>query len=102
MGNKPNITFNEFCHKICDRLYEPKLPKDKQCTGYYQLLKMVDEDIKPASIKEIKDWENDSSKIYETPDIKYLRFLHPLLRPFVIENWNQIRLMKRDNFIKRK
>ena len=48
------LTFNEFCHKNCDGLYEPRLSEDKQCTGYIQLKKMVVENITPASLKEIE------------------------------------------------
>jgi len=48
--NMKNLTFNEFCHKYCDGMYEPKLPQEAQCTGYIQLKKMVVEHIDPASL----------------------------------------------------
>lgn len=94
--NVKNLTFNEFCYKCCDRLYEPELPEFSQGTGYTQLKRMVIENITPASIKEIERWENNPTKeeLFSEPHIKYLRFLHPVLRPFIIENWDKIKLMK--------
>ena len=58
--------------------------------------RMVIENITPASIKEIERWENNPTKeeLFSKPHIKYLRFLHPVLRPFIIENWDKIKLMK--------
>jgi hypothetical protein len=90
-----NLTFNEFCHKYCDGLYEPRLSEDKQCTGYTQLKKMVIENIEPASLEEIDRWGNTptTEELFSEPDIKYLRFLHPLLRPYVIENWQTIKTL---------
>lgn len=91
-------TFNEFCRKNCDRLYDPKFPDDAQCTGYHQLKKMVIEQIEPASLDEIKRWENNPTEeeLISIPDIKYLRFLHTNLRAFIIENWNEIKNLKID------
>lgn len=68
----------------------------KNHTGYILLKKMVVENITPASLDEIKTWENSPTKeqLFSTPDIKYLRFLHPILRPYIIENWNIIKSMK--------
>jgi hypothetical protein len=90
------LTFKEFCHKCCDGLYEPRLPEDAQCTGYKELKKMVVEKITPASLDEIKRWETipTSKELFTTPDIKYLRFLHPVLRPYIIDNWEEIRKME--------
>lgn len=90
------LTFNEFCHINCYGLYEPRLSEDKQCTGYIQLKKMVVENITPASLKEIEQWENKPNivELLSTPDIKYLRFLHPLLRPYIIENWDAIKKLR--------
>lgn len=90
------ITFNEFCADSCDKMYELRLPQESQSTGYLQLKKMVIENITPASLKEINKWENSptSEEFFSIPDIKYLRFLHPLLRPIIINNWNQIKGMK--------
>ena len=87
------LTFNEFCHKFCDGLYEPRLPQESQCTGYTQLKKMVIEQIDPASLTEINRWENNPTKkeLSSEPDIKYLRFLHPILRSYVIEHWQTIK-----------
>ncbi len=89
------LTFNEFCHKCCDGMFEPRLPQDAQCTGYIELKRMVVEDIKPASLDEIERWETNptSEELFTIPDIKYLRFLHPLLRPYIIENWEVIKTL---------
>lgn len=91
-----NITFNEFCRKYCDGMYEPRLPQEAQCTGYIQLKKMVVEQIEPASLQEISRWEQSPTdeELKLIPDIKYLRFLHPTLRPLVIENWDIIKLLE--------
>ena len=35
------MTFDKFCHKCCDRMYDPKLPQEAQCTGYHMLKKMA-------------------------------------------------------------
>ena len=89
------LTFNEFCHKYLDGMYEPKLPQEAQCTGYIQLKRMVVEQIEPASIEEIDRWETSPTpdELFLKPDIKYLRFLHPLLRPYIIENWELIKTL---------
>ena len=86
------ITFDEFCHQICDGLYDPKFPLESQCTGYKQLLKMISESIEPASLEEMKRWEKHPTleELLSTPHIKYLRFLHFNLRPYIIEHWDGI------------
>ena len=90
------LTFNEFCVEYLDRMYEPRLPQEQQSTGYLQLKKMVVENITPASLSEIDRWENNPTddELFSIPDIKYLRFLHPLLRPIIVENWSRIKRMK--------
>lgn len=94
MNNK--LTFNEFCHKSCDGLYEPRLPLECQSNGYKMLKKMVVDKISPASLEEIKRWETNPTidEYFGTPDIKYLRFLHVLLRPLIIEHWDKIKEME--------
>ena len=88
-----DITFNEFCEKYCDGLYDQKFTYEEKCTGYIQLKKMVTENICPASLKEIERWENEPTheEVFSIPDIKYLRFLHPNLRPYIIGNWKKIK-----------
>ena len=88
--------FNDFCVEDCDRLFTPNIPIEQQSTGYLQLRKMVVEQIEPASLEEIKRWEEMPTKeeLFSIPDIKYLRFLHTLLRPFIIENWNYIKTLE--------
>jgi len=90
------ITFNEFCHENCDGLYDPNFTDEEQCTGYKLLKKMLVEKISPASLREIERWENrpTNKEKLSVPDIKYLRFLHPLLRTFVVENWLDIITLK--------
>lgn len=91
-----NITFNEYCVKFLDRMYTPELPDEQQSTGYLQLKKMIKEKITPASLEEIKNWENNPNvqELIVTPDIKYMRFLHPILREYVIKNWKTIKQLK--------
>lgn len=90
------LTFNEFCAEYLDRMYEPRLLQEQQSTGYLQLKKMVVGNITPASLSEIDRWENNPTdeELFSIPDIKYLRFLHPLLRPIIVENWSRIKRME--------
>lgn len=71
-----------------------------ESSGASQLNKMIEEGIEPASLEEMKRWEtNPTPEEYRSaPDIKYLRFLHPLLRVYVIENWNEIKKNKHEGF----
>ena len=94
--NINSLTFNEFCHKYYDGLYDPLFSEEEQCSGYKQLRKMVVEKIKPASLEEIKRWEENPTleEMFSVPEIKYLRFLHPLLRPLVIKDWEVIKNLK--------
>lgn len=91
-----NYTFNDFCIKYLDRIYTPKLSDEEQSTGYLQLKKMIKEGITPASKEEINRWENTPTveELTSAPDIKYLRFLHPLTRAYVIEYWDTIKMLK--------
>lgn len=96
MTTVKKLTFDEFCFKIFGGLYEPGKPQKAQCTGYTLLKKMVVEQIEPASLEEINRWENAPTieELYSVPDIKYLRFLHPLLRLYVIEHWQTIKALE--------
>ena len=95
MNNMKKLTLNEFCCKCCDGMYEPRLPQEAQGAGYIQLKKMVIEQIEPASLDEINRWENTPTdeELFSKPNIKYLRFLHTLLRPYIIENWQTIKTL---------
>lgn len=86
------ITFDEFCNKICDGLYDPKFPLEVQCSGYKDLRKMVIENIRPASMEEINRWENNptTEELLSPPDIRYMRSIHPNLRAYLIGNWDDI------------
>ena len=90
------LTFNEFCYRFCDGLYDPKLPEDEQSTGYVELKKMVVENITPSSLDEIKRWVKNptNEELISTTNVKYLTFLHPILRSYVIEHWDIIKTMK--------
>lgn len=87
------MTFNDFCITNLDGLYTPNLPDDQQSSGYIYLRHMVEHQIAPAPIYEIERWELRPTlkELMSTPDIKYLRFLHPLLRTYVINNWDVIK-----------
>lgn len=92
------LTFNDFCYKILDRMYEPRLSYEQQCTGYKLLRKMVEENITPATKEEYKRWRTNPTieELLSTPDIKYLTFLHELVRPIIIEHWDKIKKLKLD------
>jgi len=95
---KTPMTFNEFCHKICDGLYDPRFPDESQCSGYTRLKQMVLDGLSPASREELQRWEENPT--YEesltVANTKYLRFLNPVLRPFIIDHWEQIKRLKID------
>jgi hypothetical protein len=89
------MTFKYFCYAFLDGLYDPLFTEDKQCTGYHQLKKMVKEGIAPASHEEVQHWRETPTlvEVFKSPDIKYLNFLHPLVRPVVINNWPAIKAL---------
>lgn len=89
------MTFNEFCQKKCDDMYNPKLSQDEQCTGYYQLKKMVQENITPATLEETERWRTNPTieELVSISDIKHLQFLHVNLRPYIIDNWDYIKTL---------
>jgi hypothetical protein len=92
------LTFDEFCFMFCDKLYNPMLHDTAQCTGYHELKKMVMKNISPATLEEMKDFEEKPTfeQLFSAPDIKYLRFLHPNVRPFVVKHWEIIKNLKID------
>jgi len=85
-------TFNEFCERWCDGLYDSKTPMELQCTGYKELRRMVVQGIKPSTVEEIERWEQSptTKELFSSPDAKYLRFIHPILRLQIIHNWEWI------------
>jgi hypothetical protein len=72
-------------------MYTPGLPDEVQCSGYILLKKMVMEKITPASHKAVARYLKDGKGLMKPPQLKHLYFLHPLLRPFVIDHWDVIR-----------
>lgn len=88
-----NVTFNEFCIENLDSFYTPNIAEENQCTGYKELKRMIKEGIEPASEEETERWEKNPTweEYYSVPNIKYLRFLHPILRPYIINNWKFIK-----------
>jgi hypothetical protein len=95
---KKPMSFNDFCYKILDGMYEPRLPYENQCTGYKLLRKMVMDDITPATKEEYDRWKNNPTmeELLSTPDLKYLTFLHELTRPIIREHWNKIKQLNID------
>lgn len=98
------LTFNNFCRYACDGMYTPGIPEKEQCTGYKKLKEMVVNQIEPASLEEMERWEKNPTQeeLWSVPDIKYMRFIHPNLRPFIIHNWNIIKDLEieTDNYFK--
>lgn len=90
------LTFNQFCATYLDRMYTPGLPDEQQSTGYLQLKRMVVEGITPATVIEAARWETNPTdeELLSTPDVKYLRFLHPCLRTMIIQQWDKIKNLK--------
>lgn len=89
-------SFNDFCYKVLDGLYDPKFEYDAQCTGYKLLREMVEKNITPASNDECERWRLNPTKeeLLAKPDIKYLTFLHELLRPVIIKHWDEIKTLE--------
>lgn len=89
------MTFNQFCEYYCDGLYDSRLSEDAQCTGYLELKLLVLSGDSPASLEEMSRWEKfpNSQELLSKPAKKYLRFLHPLLRPLIIDNWESIKTL---------
>jgi hypothetical protein len=85
-------TFDRFCNEICDGLYDPKFPLESQSSGYRELVKMIRDGIGPASLEEMRRWEETPTpeELLSSPHRKYMRFLHPKLRTYVVENWESI------------
>ena len=85
-------SFNEFCYDTCNGLYTPGLPDEQQSSGYQKLKHMVINKITPASVEETKRWRISPTfeELISIPDIKYMQFLHPILRHFVIRYWDFI------------
>lgn len=84
--------FNYCCNAIQRDFYNPVLPLTKQSEGYRQLLTMAINEDRPATPEENTLWENSISLaiiLYPAKN-KYLQFLHPLLRPYIRENWDKI------------
>lgn len=91
-----NMTFDEFCEKKCDKLFDPRIHEQKQAWGYKCLKAMVKNQIDPASLQEIIRWETEPTleELVNPPELKYLRFLHVNLRPFIIEHWDEIKKLE--------
>jgi hypothetical protein len=77
-------------------MYTPGIPIEEQGTGYRKLREMVINQIEPASVEEMKRWETNPTKeeLLSVPDIKYMRFLHPNIRPYIVENWDFIKTLE--------
>lgn len=95
-AKESKLNFNDFCHKILDRMYEPRLSYEQQCSGYKLLRKIVEENITPATKEEYERWRNAPTfeELFSTPDLKYLTFLHELVRPIIREHWDKIKILK--------
>lgn len=91
-------SFNEFCYLSCSKLYDPNVPEEAQCYGYLKLKEMIVNNITPASLEEIKRWETSPTveEMKSSPHIKYMVFLHPILRNYIIRNWDRIKTLKID------
>lgn len=93
---KQTKTFNDFWNDCCNGSYNPEIGLERQGSGYKNLLRMLQDNITPASLEETKRWEDNPTdeELTSIPDIKYLRFLHPNLRPIIINNWNYIKTLE--------
>jgi hypothetical protein len=76
------MTFEKFCEAL----------DIKDCSGYHELKNMLINNIRPATLAEIERWETKPTikELMSIPETKYLRFLHPNIRPVIIEHWDTI------------
>lgn len=93
---KKPTPFDVFCKKYLDGLYDPRHPKDNQCTGYYKLKEMVISGIEPASEEDYIRWKTNPTfqEMFSEPDIKYLTFLHESVRPVIRGYWFHIKKLR--------
>ncbi len=93
---RSEMTFNQVCEKYLDGLYDPRFEYKDQCTGYKQLKLMVENQITPATKEECERWENQPTmeELSQIPETKYMRSLHLILRSFVQNNWDLIKVLK--------
>lgn len=93
---RSEMTFNQVCEKLLDGLYDPRFELEDQCTGYKQLRFMVENQITPATKEECERWEKypTAEELSQIPETKYMRSLHPILRSFVQNNWDSIKVLK--------
>lgn len=84
--------FELYCNKHLE-IYTPGIVFEKQGSGYRNLYYMLENNIDCASHEEINRWESNPTEqeLYDKPHLKYLRFLHPILRKYVIDNWEYIK-----------
>jgi hypothetical protein len=71
--------FEMFCENYLDVLYTPGLPYKNQADGYKRLREMVCCEITPHP----EECWGES--------LKFLQFLHPILRPFIRKYWHFIK-----------
>lgn len=71
-------TLQEYAHHYLGGLYDPRFPKEAQCSGWKILLKMVKYNIKP--------YMNEKST--------NLHGLHENLRSRFIQDWENIKKLK--------
>lgn len=92
------MTLKKFCKDYLDNMYTDGVPFENQANGYKVLVRMVAENIEPASQEEIERWETSPTKdeLLSVPDLKYLRAFHPLVRPVLIKHWDKIKTMEYD------
>lgn len=88
--------FDHFCYHVCDRMYDPRIPEESQCTGYKLLKQMVKEDITPAGINEALRYSvcPTTEELLSPVPLKYLKFLHVNLRLVIIKHWEHIKKLE--------
>lgn len=90
------MNLRQFANKNLDGLYDPKFPEESQGSGWKQLKRMVENQIKPASLTEILRWENYPTKeeLLSVAHDKYMRSIHILLRNPIRKYWDVISKME--------
>lgn len=70
-------TLKQFATVCCDRLYEPRISNKNQCSGWYHLEMLVEQNM---------DLTEDN-----------LRPFHPILREYLVKHWHVIRTLDTDS-----
>jgi hypothetical protein len=94
--NHLRSSYDEICAEYLDGIFTPGFTEEDQSTGYKLLKELIQTKTKPASEAEYIRWKTNPTieELMMKPDIKYLDFLHPILRSIIRDNWDNFKKLK--------